>query len=107
MKRDLLTIRDLSAEEIIELISKARTMKEDWSMGRLEPSLTGKTVGLIFVKPSTRTRVSFEAAIHRLGGRCIFIFLGVAAGTGNQESCAQQQGNELTGNRYLFHSYIL
>jgi ornithine carbamoyltransferase len=73
MKRDLLTIRDLSADEIAHLISKAREMKAEWAQGKLRPSLAGKVLGLIFVKPSTRTRVSFEAATYRLGGQCIFM----------------------------------
>lgn len=73
MKRDLLTIRDLSADEILHLIANARRMKEEWSRGKLHPSLTGKVLGMIFVKPSTRTRVSFEAAMYRLGGHSIFM----------------------------------
>lgn len=73
MKRDLLTIRDLSPDEIRRLIARARRMKEDWQHGALEPTLTRRVLGLIFSKPSTRTRVSFEAAMYRLGGDCIFI----------------------------------
>ena len=73
MKRDLLTIRDLTVEEIRDLIAKARRMKREWYEGTLRPSLNRKTLGMIFVKPSTRTRVSFEAAMFRLGGQCIFM----------------------------------
>ena len=73
MKRDLLTIRDLSPEEIIRLIDKAEKMKTELAAGTLSKSLEGKIVGLIFVKPSTRTRVSFEAAVYRLGGQAIFM----------------------------------
>jgi ornithine carbamoyltransferase len=73
MKRDLLTIRDLSAEEILHLLSRAQRMKEELARGNLRPALTGKILALIFVKPSTRTRVSFEAAMYRLGGNCIFM----------------------------------
>jgi ornithine carbamoyltransferase len=73
MKRDLLTILDLSAEEILHLISTAQEMKRKLAEGLLRPSLAGKIVGLIFTKPSTRTRVSFEAAVYRLGGNCIFL----------------------------------
>lgn len=73
MKRDLLSIRDLSAEEIHGLVSKAAQMKRDLAEGKLRKSLAGKIVGLIFVKPSTRTRVSFEAAVYRLGGQAIFM----------------------------------
>ncbi len=73
MKRDLLTIRDLLPEEIIGLISKAEKMKAELAAGTLPKSLEAKIVGLIFVKPSTRTRVSFEAAVYRLGGQAIFM----------------------------------
>ncbi|MGV8075168.1 MAG: ornithine carbamoyltransferase [Syntrophobacteraceae bacterium] len=73
MKRDLLTIRDVSADEIGHLISRAQQMKAELAQGRLTKSLSGKVLGLIFVKPSTRTRVSFETAMYRLGGNCIFM----------------------------------
>jgi ornithine carbamoyltransferase len=73
MKRDLLTIRDLSPPEILQLISRAGEMKAQWSQGSFRPTLTGKVLGLVFVKPSTRTRVSFESAMYRLGGHCIFM----------------------------------
>lgn len=73
MKRDLLTLRDLSADEIHWLIARAVAMKKDLHDRCLKTSLSGKVLGMIFKKPSTRTRVSFEAAMYRLGGRCIFI----------------------------------
>ena len=75
MKRDLLTILDLSADEIHSLLSKAEQMKKSLQEGtdRLKSTLPGRVLGLIFVKPSTRTRVSFEAAMYRLGGSCIFM----------------------------------
>ena len=73
MKRDLLSIRDLSPEEILGLIAKAAKMKAELATGTLPKSLAAKIVGLIFVKPSTRTRVSFEAAVYRLGGQTMFM----------------------------------
>lgn len=73
MKRDLLTILDLSASEILALFSRAQGMKTAWFNGTLHPTLSGKTLGLLFTKPSTRTRISFEAAMNRLGGSCIFM----------------------------------
>ncbi len=76
MKRDLLTILDLSAEEIRQLITRARAMKAEWAAGSLQPSLAGKVLGMIFVKPSTRTRVSFEVAMYRLGGHCVYMTAG-------------------------------
>jgi ornithine carbamoyltransferase len=76
MKRDLLTILDLSAEEIRRLIDRARAMKAEWAAGSLLPTLAGKVLGMIFVKPSTRTRVSFEVAMYRLGGHCVYMTAG-------------------------------
>lgn len=73
MKRNLMTILDLSSEEVSLLIAKARKMKTRWAAGDLPQTMNGKVLGLIFVKPSTRTRVSFESAMYRLGGRCVFM----------------------------------
>lgn len=73
MKRDLLTLWDLTADEIRRLLHRAHAVKRSWKEGNLEPTLARKTLGLLFTKPSTRTRVSFEAAMHRLGGCCTFL----------------------------------
>ncbi|MEJ5365362.1 MAG: ornithine carbamoyltransferase [Desulfosoma sp.] len=73
MKRDFLTLWDVSAEEIHTLIENGIRLKKDWAAGRLKPVLQQKTLGLLFTKPSTRTRVSFEGAMHRLGGSCTFL----------------------------------
>jgi ornithine carbamoyltransferase len=71
MKKDILTISDLSKEEIYALIKRGIEMKQQ---GRnIERSLSRYTLGLIFEKASTRTRVSFEAAMFRMGGRTIFL----------------------------------
>ena len=71
MKKDLLTIRDLSAAEATALIDRALEMK---GQGRgIKRSLTGYTLGLLFDKASTRTRVSFETAMFRLGGQTLFL----------------------------------
>jgi ornithine carbamoyltransferase len=73
MKRDLLTILDLSTGEILSLIDKAAKMKGELAAGCLPKTLEGKIVGLVFLKPSTRTRISFESAVLRLGGQAIFM----------------------------------
>jgi len=71
MKKDLLTIRDLSKGDILALLERALQMKKE---GRdVTRSLSGYTLGLIFDKASTRTRVSFEAAMFRLGGQTLFL----------------------------------
>ncbi len=62
--RDLLSIADLSPEEIWGLVERALAIKR----GQERPSIAGATVALLFEKPSLRTRVSFQVAIHQLGG---------------------------------------
>ena len=73
MKKDLITILDLSVEEIDALLTRASALKEKWKKGVLKPTLAGKTLGLLFDKPSTRTRVSFEVAMYQLGGQVVFM----------------------------------
>lgn len=64
-KRDFLTISELSPGELGALLDRAASMKAD---RRPETLLAGRSIGMIFEKPSTRTRVSFEVAINELGG---------------------------------------
>ncbi len=71
--RHLLTIRDLKAREVRGLIQRAAQLKADWPRGRRPRPLADRSVALIFEKPSTRTRVSFEVAIAQLGGHCLFM----------------------------------
>jgi len=73
MKRDLLTILDLSTAEIMQLLGRAAALKTLHKKGRDPKPLAGKTLALIFDKPSTRTRVSFEAGIAHLGGTTIYL----------------------------------
>jgi aspartate carbamoyltransferase catalytic subunit len=71
--RDVVSIRDLSREEIVGLLDSARKMVPLAEGGRSSPLLVGKIVAMAFFEPSTRTRLSFESAVHRLGGSCITI----------------------------------
>ena len=73
MKRDFLSIWDFTRDQLEHLLDQARTLKVQAAAGPLPRSLDGKVLGLLFVKPSTRTRVSFEAAMYRLGGQCLFL----------------------------------
>ena len=71
MKKDFLTIRDLERDEINELFDLAAALKA----GRKthDMLLKNKTLGLIFEKPSNRTRVSFEVGMFELGGHTIYL----------------------------------
>ncbi|MGL5318290.1 MAG: aspartate carbamoyltransferase [Bacteroidales bacterium] len=66
-KRDLVSIKDFSKEEILSLLDKAKKFEENPN----QPLLDGKVVATLFFEPSTRTRLSFETAVNRLGGRII------------------------------------
>ena len=69
-KRDILAIRDLSREDISRLFDLAARMK---SGAYRDKPLAGKTLGMIFTKSSTRTRVSFEVGTYQLGGHALFL----------------------------------
>jgi ornithine carbamoyltransferase len=72
MKKDLLGINDLTKEDMKAIIARAIAFKKDKGDTSYRP-LVGKTIGLIFEKASTRTRVSFEAAMFQLGGNVTFL----------------------------------
>jgi len=71
--KHLLTIRDLSAGEVFGLLERAADLKQGWKEGYAPLALANKSVALIFEKPSTRTRVSFELAVVQLGGHPLFM----------------------------------
>jgi len=71
--RDLVSIRDLSREEIVSVLDSARKMVPAAEGARPATDLQGKIVAMAFFEPSTRTRLSFESAVHRLGGSCLTI----------------------------------
>ena len=73
MARHFLTLKDLSEAEFRALIHRAGELKKEFREKRMQASLPGRTLGMIFEKSSTRTRVSFEAAIAQLGGHPIFL----------------------------------
>jgi len=75
MKKDLISIGDLSIEQIQEILEVARYIKDKQKRGEQWQPLKNKTLGLIFQKPSTRTRVSFEAGMFQLGGKAISLSL--------------------------------
>ena len=71
MKKDLISIKDLSAKEIEEIFLLTDKLKED--KAKFSKALAGKILALIFQKPSNRTRVSFEAGMYQLGGYSIYL----------------------------------
>ncbi|MBR6790073.1 MAG: ornithine carbamoyltransferase, partial [Oscillospiraceae bacterium] len=73
MTKHLLKIADLSKADIIELLNLADKLKYERKHGIPHKLLEGQTLGMIFSKSSTRTRVSFEVGIHDLGGSGLFL----------------------------------
>jgi ornithine carbamoyltransferase len=71
MKKDLISIKNLSREEIIALIELSVSLKSDPSA--YYDKLKGRSLGLIFQKPSNRTRVSFEVGMFQLGGYAVYL----------------------------------
>ncbi|MFH1656084.1 MAG: ornithine carbamoyltransferase [Candidatus Omnitrophota bacterium] len=71
MKKDLICIKDLSTKEIDKVFSLTTKLKK--SKSSFSKKLKGKSVVLIFQKPSNRTRVSFEVGVWQLGGNCIYL----------------------------------
>lgn len=69
----LLTLHDLSTEEVHQILKLAKKLKRELKEGILHPVLQGKTLGMIFTKSSTRTRVSFEVGMGQLGGQALFL----------------------------------
>ena len=69
----LLKLLDLSKEEIIDLLNLADQLKYELKHGIEHKHLAGKTLGMIFQKSSTRTRVSFETGMYQLGGYALFL----------------------------------
>ncbi|MGI5898672.1 MAG: ornithine carbamoyltransferase [Christensenellales bacterium] len=71
--KHLLTLLDYSKEEITQILGLADILKADKKAGREHQHLKGKTLGMIFDKSSTRTRVSFEAGMYQLGGHALHL----------------------------------
>src|SRR5512136_201698 len=71
MKKDLLAIRDLTKDDLLGLLDKGLQFKKQGR--KVKRTLQGYTLGMLFDKASTRTRISFEAAMFRLGGQTLFM----------------------------------
>jgi ornithine carbamoyltransferase len=85
--RHFLTLLDLSSDELRSLLADATQLKAAHARRQPTPVLQGRVLGLVFEKPSLRTRVSFQAAIAQLGGASVFMN-GQEVGLGSRESVA-------------------
>ena len=73
MKKDFLKLSDLTKSEALDLLKKAKDLKEMRIKGIPHQPLKGKSLGMIFNKNSTRTRISFEVGMFELGGHSLFL----------------------------------
>jgi ornithine carbamoyltransferase len=83
--RHLTSAGDLSREQVLHLFQMAADLKQRWKAGHRGTPLAGRSVALIFEKPSLRTRVTFEVGVVQLGGRAVYLS-GSEIGLGTRES---------------------
>lgn len=88
--RHVLTLLELTPDEITSIFEQTKELKEKLASGFRDPILPGRVMALLFEKPSLRTRVSFETAMAHLGGTSLF--LGQDVGWGKRESAADFAG---------------
>jgi len=85
--KDFLAIADYSPQEIKEILNLARKLKKEYAAGGNPPLFKGKVLGMIFQKPSLRTRVSFDMAMRHMGGDALYLSPN-EIGLGKRESIA-------------------
>jgi ornithine carbamoyltransferase len=73
MKRDFLAIADFTTAELYEILALAERLKRELRSGQRTPLVAGKTLAMIFEKPSLRTRVTFEVGMTQLGGYAVYL----------------------------------
>jgi ornithine carbamoyltransferase len=73
MKRDFLAIADFTTTELDEILGLAERLKRELRSGQRTPLVAGKTLAMIFEKPSLRTRVTFEVGMTQLGGYAVYL----------------------------------
>jgi len=73
VKRDVRTLRDLTAADMNHVLALAATLKQERREGRSRPLLAGKKLALLFQKPSLRTRATFDIGMTELGGSTLFL----------------------------------
>jgi ornithine carbamoyltransferase len=71
--KHFISLADLTSAEMRGLLERAAILKEEWKRGGNPPYLEGKALGMLFQKPSLRTRVSFEMAMEHLGGHALYL----------------------------------
>ena len=111
MAKDFLHITDFTADEILETLALARSIKAKFYAGEKYRPFKGQTLAMIFAKPSARTRISFETGFFRLGGHALFLGPN-DIGIGKRESIADiarvlSRYNDMIMARLFDHEHIL
>ena len=111
MKRDFLHITDFTTEEIWETLELSKWIKAKLKNGEDYKPFSGKTMAMIFAKPSARTRVSFETGFYRLGGHALYLGPN-DIGIGKRESVADvarvlSRFNDVIMARLFDHQHIV
>ena len=111
MKRDFLHITDFTTEEIWETLELSKWIKAKLKNGDHYKPFAGKTMAMVFAKPSARTRVSFETGFFRLGGHALFLGPN-DIGIGKRESVSDiakvlSRFNDMIMARLFEHNHIL
>ena len=94
MKKSLISIRDFTKEEILHILETAKEFEQN----PVQDFLTGKVIASLFFEPSTRTRLSFETAINRLGARVI--------GFSDASNTSQSKGETLKDTIKMVNNYV-
>jgi ornithine carbamoyltransferase len=94
-QKHLLSLKDYSRSELDEIFSLARQVKAD--PGPHRDALRGKSLAMIFLKPSTRTRVSFEVAMFQLGGHAVFL---------DGDACQLNRGEPVADTAKVLSRYV-
>ena len=94
MKKSLISIRDFTKEEILHILETAREFEQN----PVQDFLTGKVIASLFFEPSTRTRLSFETAVNRLGARVI--------GFSDASNTSQSKGETLKDTIKMVNNYV-
>lgn len=97
MKKDLISILDLSADDLRVVLDLASELKDQRAGGDLRDLLPGRTLGMIFEKSSTRTRISFEAGMFELGGQALFL---------NSQDLQLGRGEEIRDTARVLSRYL-
>ncbi len=96
-KKDLISISEFSVDDIMEILCFSASIKKKFKSGRSFSPLRGKSIAMIFHKPSTRTRLSFEVGMHQLGGTALYL---------GEQDLQLKRGESVSDTALTFSRYV-